>query len=202
MDKQESVRRVAKLGLTAVRRAGSAALPVVRRLAEPLQRKREQNGRRASHATGATPSPTSDGAPAAKPAPSAKAAPAPMPPSPDPPAPAAEPAAATPAPDPAPVPPAAEPVAAAPGAPPDRVDREATLVRESADPGAAGHVGAQIRVDEPWDGYADMRAVDIVARLSDASPEMLAVVRLYEQANGDRVTVLDAIDRRLAAQDG
>jgi hypothetical protein len=29
---------------------------------------------------------------------------------------------------------------------------------------------------------------------------MLAVVRLYEQANRDRVTVLDAIDRRLAAQ--
>ena len=73
-------------------------------------------------------------------------------------------------------------------------------MRESADPDAADHVGAQIHIEEPWDGYADMRAVDVVERLSDASPAMLAVVRLYEQANRDRVTVLDAIDRRLAAQ--
>jgi hypothetical protein len=193
MEKQESARRVAKLGLKAVRRAGSAALPVVKRLAEPLQRKLGQNSGNGAHPAGPMPTPTSgttpgDSAPAARPAPSAKAAPAPMPPA----APVASDATAAPA----------EPAAAPPAAEPDHVDREATLVRESVDPDAADHVGAQIHIEEPWDGYSDMRAVDIVERLADASPEMLAVVRLYEQANRDRVTVLDAIDRRLAAQSG
>ena len=208
MERHESARRVAKLGLKAVRRAGSAALPVVKRLAEPLQRKLRQESGNGSHPHGPKPAPDSgtvpgEGTPAARPAPSAKAAPAPMPP----PAPAASdapaaaepaaaapemPAAATPDPEPASPGPIAAPE-------PDHVDREATLVRESADPDAAGHVGAQVHIEEPWEGYADMRAVDIVERLDDASPEMLAVVRLYEQANRDRVTVLDAIDRRLAA---
>src|SRR5215207_168421 len=159
MEKQESARRVAKLGLKAVRRAGSAAMPVVKRLAEPLQRKLGQDSGNGSHPEGPMPAPASgaapgQGTPAAKPAPSAKAAPAPMPP----PAPAAsdataapaEPAAASPAAEPAAAPPA-EPAATAaePGPPspaasaePDHVDREATLVRESADPDA-GDVGAQ-----------------------------------------------------------
>jgi len=37
------------------------------------------------------------------------------------------------------------------------------------------------------------------AQLADAGPETLAIVRLYEGANRNRVTVLDAVDRRLAA---
>jgi len=185
METQKNVRRIAKLGLSAVRHAGSAALPVVRRLAEPLQRKREQDAGRESHPAGPMPSPTASDEPAAGAPPAARVAP----PATDAPAPVAPPAQAP------------EP-RATPFAAPDHVDRGATLVRESVDPGAADHVGAQIHVKEPWDGYEEMRAVDIVEKLGDASAEMLAVVRLYEQSHRDRVTVVDAIDRRLAGDGG
>jgi len=92
--------------------------------------------------------------------------------------------------------PAPAPVAAAE---PDHVDREAVVVAESHDPGAEDGVGAQITVDEPWDGYDELTVEQVLARLEDASAETLAVVRLYERMHRDRRGIGDGIDRRLAA---
>jgi hypothetical protein len=78
------------------------------------------------------------------------------------------------------------------------VDREATVVAESADAGAAGGAGAQIRIAEPWKGYGSLTAKEVNRRLATESPEALAVARLYEAANRNRVTVLKEIDHRLS----
>lgn len=76
------------------------------------------------------------------------------------------------------------------------------MVAESADTGAADGAGAQVRVDEPWEGYSRLNAKDVVAQLATADTAMLAVVRLYEAANRNRRTVLAEIERRLAAGGG
>ena len=103
------------------------------------------------------------------------------------------------APDPAEPDAAAAPPAGVPDAEPEHVDREAVLVAVSADPGADEGPGAQIRIDEPWPGYGELNVKQVNAQLADAGPGTLALVRLYESANRNRSTVLDAIDRRLAA---
>lgn len=100
----------------------------------------------------------------------------------------------------APPPPAAHRPRPAPE--PAHVDRDAVVVLESADAGAADGVGAQIRVDEPWDGYSQMKAKDVTAQLATADPATLAVVRLYETGHRNRRTVLAQIDRRLATDGG
>ena len=81
----------------------------------------------------------------------------------------------------------------------EHVDREAVVVAEFADEGAEDGAGAQIHVGEPWEGYGSLTAKEVNDRLAAASPESLAVARLYETAHRNRVTVLRAIDRRLAA---
>ena len=168
--------RVAKQSVDAARQGGSRALKVARRVAEPLVE------RRRSGSTETTPPPP----PAVPPSradplradvvrPSQPAADAPPP----------------------------EAPAAVPDAPqepePEHVDREAVVVAVSADPGADEGPGAQIHVDEPWAGYDELNVKQVGARLADASLETLAIVRLYESANRNRSTVLDAIDRKLAA---
>jgi hypothetical protein len=80
-------------------------------------------------------------------------------------------------------------------APAPHVSEEPRLVATSAD--AEDGPGATVHVAEPWDGYAGMTARQVVARLSDASPEELATVELYEQGHGGRRTVMTAADRRL-----
>jgi outer membrane biosynthesis protein TonB len=114
-------------------------------------------------------------------------------PAPAPPAPVAP----TPVPDP---PPAVQ--APAPEPAPAHVDSGAEVVAESADAGAADGAGAEIRVDEPWDGYSRLTARDITAQLVTANPATLAVVRLYESSHRKRRTVLAAVDRRLAIRNG
>jgi len=104
-----------------------------------------------------------------------------------------------PAPPPAPALAASRPQPPAPE--PAHVDREAVVVAESADAGAADGAGAEIHVDEPWDGYGQLTAKDITAQLATADPATLAVVRLYESSHRNRRTVLAAIDRRLATAD-
>jgi hypothetical protein len=94
-----------------------------------------------------------------------------------------------------PQPPAPEPP------PPDHVDREAVVVAEFADAGAEDGAGAQISVDEPWDGYGQLGARDIVAQLATADAATLAVVRLYEASHRGRRTVLAETDRQLATAD-
>ena len=99
------------------------------------------------------------------------------------------------------------PAAAAAHTPPrpaaeDHVSREAVVVAESADAGAAEGAGPQVTVAEPWKGYGGLTAKEVNDRLAAASPEALAIARLYESANRNRVTVLREIDRRLAAGEG
>jgi hypothetical protein len=114
---------------------------------------------------------------------------------PDPPAPPAPPEARTTPPvrsAPAPAP--------APAPPPAHVSREPELVDASADPGAEQGPGATVRIDEPWAGYRQMTAPDVIDRLTGASAEELAAAALYERAHRGRKTVLAAADRELRRQ--
>ena len=128
-----------------------------------------------------------------RPDPRAHAGPAPSvtPPTPPPPPPGARPA---PPPD-EPPPPGLEGRYVGPegGPPGDLPDEEAELVAEVGDP---NEVGASVHVEgEPFPGYDALRAPEIVARLQDADESTRAIVRLYEQSNKQRKTVLDATER-------
>jgi hypothetical protein len=85
---------------------------------------------------------------------------------------------------------------------PTHVSEEPILVDELAEPGAEEGAGAEVTVAEPWDGYAQMTAKDVVARLSDATPAELAAVQLYESANRHRDPVMSAVRRELATKSG
>ena len=161
--------KIAERAVSGARKAGSLALPAVRRVAEPLQRRRTEQDRGSSKPSGPGGSTSEPAAP--------------------------EPAAAAP-----PVTPTAPATVPEPSAA-EHVDREAVVVAESSDPGADG-VGAQIHVEEPWDGYGELDEQGVIAELSDASPEKLAVVRLYETMHGDRSAVIEEIDRKLEAAAG
>ena len=54
-----------------------------------------------------------------------------------------------------------------------------------------------LRDDEPWAGYDEMTAEEIVARLRDAGDELTATARDYERAHKGRITVLRAAKREL-----
>jgi hypothetical protein len=73
------------------------------------------------------------------------------------------------------------------------VGRRRVAERE-AEGGGPGGVGAEVHIDEPWDGYDRMTAQEVVERLIGADEATLAVVRLYEAANRNRVTVLRATE--------
>lgn len=90
-----------------------------------------------------------------------------------------------------------ERVEARPPAPPAHVSEEPELVAEFAEEGAEEEAGAEIEIEEPWDGYDRMRSAEIQQRLEYASDEVAAVVRLYEAAGKNRQTVLRAADHRL-----
>jgi hypothetical protein len=79
---------------------------------------------------------------------------------------------------------------------PAHIDIEPELVAEFADPGAEEGAGAEIHVDEPWEGYRRMRAADVRDRVAVAGSEELAVIELYESAHRRRRSVLDAVERR------
>ena len=68
------------------------------------------------------------------------------------------------------------------------------VAQREADAGGPGGVGAEVRVDAPWDGYDAMTAQQVVDRLIGADEATLAVVRLYESAKRNRVTVLRATE--------
>jgi hypothetical protein len=79
---------------------------------------------------------------------------------------------------------------------PAHIDDEPELVAEFSDPGAEEGAGAEIHVDEPWDGYRSMSASDIRDRVALADAAQLAVVQLYESTHRKRRTVLEAAERR------
>jgi hypothetical protein len=85
---------------------------------------------------------------------------------------------------------------ARPPEPPPHIDTEPELVAEFAEPGAEEGAGAEIHVDEPWDGYRRMRVADIRDRVAAAGAEQLAVTQLYEVTHRRRRSVLDAVERR------
>lgn len=181
----DNLSRVADVSYTVARRAGSLAVSAIRQVAEMAFERRSQSRTR----TPWTPPPPVSGAPSST---TPRQAPPPPPARAQSPEPSA--AAAT-----VPTPAAAAPADASPEPAAEPVSREAVLVAESADAGAADGAGAQIRIDEPWKGYGKLTAKEVNDRLATASPESLAVARLYETAHRNRVTVLKAIDRRLAA---
>jgi len=180
----DSLTRVAEISLTVAQRAGSLALSTVRQVAGMALDRRPEGRSRSTTTAPPPPAPPASGASTAS-----RPAPSPAPPAP----------AAPPADEAAPVPTPAAAAAAPPAEQaPDHVDREAVLVAESADAGAAGGAGAQIRIAEPWNGYGKLTAKEVNDRLATESPESLAVARLYESTHRNRVTVLKEIDRRLA----
>jgi hypothetical protein len=81
---------------------------------------------------------------------------------------------------------------------PAHVDAGAELVEEVAEAGAEDGAGAQVRVAEPWDGFAVMRAADVIERVGQASPAELAAIELYELSTRKRQTVIAAAQRELA----
>jgi hypothetical protein len=66
------------------------------------------------------------------------------------------------------------------------VNRRRLEEREAED----SPVGAEIRVDAPWEGYDAMTARQVLDRLVGADEATLGVVRLYESATRNRATIL------------
>jgi hypothetical protein len=94
-----------------------------------------------------------------------------------------------------------EPAPPVPPAPePDHVSEEADLVEEVAEPGAEDGAGANVHIEEPWDGYRELHAEEIIDRLSSAGAAELAAVELYERAHRNRQTVLEAAEREFRRQ--
>ncbi|MBV9604181.1 MAG: hypothetical protein JO027_03705 [Solirubrobacterales bacterium] len=85
---------------------------------------------------------------------------------------------------------------------PVHVSEEPELVREVAEPGAEDGAGASVTVIQPWNGYGQMNAREVIARARQASPAELAAVRLYESRHRSRQTVLAAVDRQLKLSGG
>jgi hypothetical protein len=85
---------------------------------------------------------------------------------------------------------------------PAHVSEEPTLVADFAEPGAQDGAGAQVTVDEPWEGYSQMNAPDLIERLTGATPEELAAVSLYETVHRNREMVISAVERQLRALTG
>jgi hypothetical protein len=82
------------------------------------------------------------------------------------------------------------------------IDEEPELVEELAEPGAEDGAGAEVEVQEPWEGYADMNADAVIGRVRNASAAELTLVELYERVNKHRKTVLAAAERRHKAISG
>ena len=83
---------------------------------------------------------------------------------------------------------------------PVHVSEEPELVAEVADRGAEEGAGAEVHVDEPWDGYDRMTAAAIKGRLRMEGPAVAGTVRLYEAAHKGRSSVLEEAGRRTSAR--
>jgi hypothetical protein len=76
------------------------------------------------------------------------------------------------------------------------IDDEPELVAEFAEPGAEEGASAELEVDEPWDGYDELTAEEVMARIDESDAAQLTVLELYERAHKNRRTVLTAAERR------
>lgn len=79
------------------------------------------------------------------------------------------------------------------------IDDEDEVVAEYAEAGAEEGAGAQLDIEEPWEGYADMNADTVISRIGEADAATLAVVELFEHTHKQRQTVLAAAEKRLRA---
>ena len=57
--------------------------------------------------------------------------------------------------------------------------------------------GGSEESDVPLDGYDDLTAAEIAARVKDLEPERLRAIRDYERRNANRKTVLSAVEQHL-----
>jgi len=80
---------------------------------------------------------------------------------------------------------------------PDHVDEEVVLVAEVAEEGVEQGAGPELHIDEPWEGYDRMAAVEVCDRLTAATAELAAAVELYEATRRSRRSVLEAAERAL-----
>jgi hypothetical protein len=80
------------------------------------------------------------------------------------------------------------------------VDEEPVLTAEFAEEGAEDGAGPEIHVEEPWEGYREMKASAVTARLASATPAEMAAVQLYEASHRNRRSVLRDVERRLRGQ--
>ena len=55
-----------------------------------------------------------------------------------------------------------------------------------------------LRGDEPWPGYDELNANEVIAAVSDADDDRVQQVRNYERSHKNRVSVLKATERELA----
>lgn len=99
--------------------------------------------------------------------------------------------------------PAGPPSRPKPAEPPSRpepahLDTEPELVAEVAEAGAEDGAGAELHIDEPWDGYDAMSAPEVSRRLAREGEAAAAAVKLYEAAGKGRSSILQAADRELA----
>jgi hypothetical protein len=83
---------------------------------------------------------------------------------------------------------------------PAHVSEEPELVAEVADRGAEEGAGAEVHVDEPWEGYDRMTAAAIKGRLRMEGAAVAGTVRLYEAAHKGRSSVLEEAGRRTNAR--
>lgn len=75
----------------------------------------------------------------------------------------------------------------------------APIVEQSADAGMEDGAGAEVHVDQPWEGYSKLKAAEVrQAVAGQDGAAVLGAVRLYEATHRNRRTVLEAVDRRLA----
>jgi hypothetical protein len=80
---------------------------------------------------------------------------------------------------------------------PDHVDEEVVLVAEVAEEGAEDGAGPELHIDEPWEGYDRMAAVEVCDRLTAGTAELAAAVELSESTRRSRRSVLEAAERAL-----
>jgi hypothetical protein len=97
------------------------------------------------------------------------------------------------APPPAPEPSGPPPVAAVPE--PTRGEAARIRERQREAETTEESPGAEVHVDEPWQGYAAMNAPEIIDRLAVSDAAVKAVVLLYERGHKGRKTVLRAAAR-------
>ena len=103
----------------------------------------------------------------------------------------------------APASPSTAPPAPPPVAPPvpdevKTIDDAPVPVAEFGEEGAEEPAGAEVHVDQPWDGYDAMTVAQVRARLKDADQAALAAVVLYEELGKGRRSVISDAEKRLA----